>query len=81
MQWIIHQKNNTDRFVGIFRRYNINFLNLVSRLVCTSDNFEMELQLDINSEIYKLKLNQKVSFNSLPIDQQIAIDIGSDAIT
>jgi DNA-directed RNA polymerase I, II, and III subunit RPABC3 len=35
------------------------FFDRVSRLDCTSDNFEMELQLDINSEIYKLRLNQK----------------------
>eukprot|EP01111_Echinosteliopsis_oligospora_P002311 TRINITY_DN1339_c1_g1_i1.p1 TRINITY_DN1339_c1_g1~~TRINITY_DN1339_c1_g1_i1.p1 ORF type:complete len:145 (+),score=27.50 TRINITY_DN1339_c1_g1_i1:64-498(+) len=33
----------------------------VSRLYCTSENYEMELYLDVNTDIYKLSL-QKFSF-------------------
>jgi DNA-directed RNA polymerase I, II, and III subunit RPABC3 len=43
----------------------------VSRLDCMSENYEMELQLDINSEIYKVKNGQKFTIaiaHSLSLD-------------
>eukprot|EP00697_Spironema_sp_BW2_P008480 gnl/Spiro4/2308_TR1110_c0_g1_i1.p1 gnl/Spiro4/2308_TR1110_c0_g1~~gnl/Spiro4/2308_TR1110_c0_g1_i1.p1 ORF type:complete len:142 (+),score=48.14 gnl/Spiro4/2308_TR1110_c0_g1_i1:66-491(+) len=34
----------------------------VSRLVCHSENYEMELFLDVNVAIYPMEINQKFSF-------------------
>eukprot|EP00696_Hemimastix_kukwesjijk_P017621 gnl/Hemi2/6306_TR2161_c0_g10_i1.p1 gnl/Hemi2/6306_TR2161_c0_g10~~gnl/Hemi2/6306_TR2161_c0_g10_i1.p1 ORF type:complete len:146 (-),score=56.79 gnl/Hemi2/6306_TR2161_c0_g10_i1:40-477(-) len=34
----------------------------VSRLVCKSENYEMELVLDVNIQIYPMEINQKFSF-------------------
>jgi DNA-directed RNA polymerase I, II, and III subunit RPABC3 len=50
----------------------------VSRLYCRGDSYEMELILDINSEIYPVELNQKlhivltksISLDGQPMDEE-----------
>jgi len=34
----------------------------VSRIECTGENYEMELTLDVNTDIYPIEVNQKFSF-------------------
>eukprot|EP01125_Pyxidicula_operculata_P015893 TRINITY_DN5419_c0_g1_i1.p1 TRINITY_DN5419_c0_g1~~TRINITY_DN5419_c0_g1_i1.p1 ORF type:complete len:144 (+),score=32.10 TRINITY_DN5419_c0_g1_i1:81-512(+) len=38
-----------------------NHFDKVSRLECSSENYEMQLILDINVDIYRLELNQRFS--------------------